>query len=182
MTSPQLSLVAQLLVKVAPAETAFRSRWRLQTLRRIDEDLHGRLTEQIQLYERSLVTGSDEEAQDQAEAMIRGWRAACAAMESQLQKDDAYLTGWDHNTNTIVVIANCRESGPRAERVLGQKVITITPDEVAKVIAGLNIIAEAKSLFPDAEVISFEEVRGSEAEEVGRREALRAADLGPASC
>jgi hypothetical protein len=179
---PQPSLVGQLLAQVAPAETAFRSRWRLQSLQRIDPELHGLLVEQIQLYERSLVTGSDEEAQDQAAAMIRGWRAACAAMESPLQSDDAYLTGWDHNTNTIVVIAKCRESGPRAERVLGQKVVTITPDEVAKVIAGLNIIAEAKSLFPDAEVIRFEEMRGGEAEEVGRREALRAAGLDTTPC
>lgn len=174
------TLVANLLAMVAPAETAFRSRWRLQSLRRIDPELHALLVEQIGLYERSLVTGSDDDAQDQAAAMVRGWRAACAAMESPLQPDDAYLTGWDHNTNTIVVIAKCQASGPRAERVLGQKVVTITPDEVAKVIAGLNIIAEAKSLFPDAEVIRFEEVSAEasvEGEDVGRSAALRAAKL-----
>jgi hypothetical protein len=167
------SLVASLLAMVAPAETAFRSRWRLQSLRRIDPELHALLVEQIGLYEQSLVTGSDDEAHDQAAAMVRGWRAACAAMESPLQPDDAYLTGWDHNTNTIVVIANVKDSGPRAERVLGQKVITITPDEVAKVVSGLNIIAEAKSLFPDAEVIRFEEV-SVEARDIGRSAALKA--------
>lgn len=172
MDYPAPSLVAQLMASVAPAETAFRSRWRLQSLRRIDEDLHSRLVEQIGLYDQALVTGSDDEARDQADAMVRGWRAACSAMESPLQKDDAYLTGWDHNTNTIVIIAMCQASGPRAERVLGQKVITITPDEVAKIIAGLSILGEAKSLFPDAEVISFGPV-SAEADAVGRSEALR---------
>lgn len=177
-TSPKPSLVSELLATVAPAETAFRSRWRLQSLRRIDPELHRLLTEQIDLYDKALITGTDDEARDQAAAMIRGWRAACSAMESPLLPDDAYLTGWDHNTNTIVVIAQCQASGPRAERVLGQKVVTVTPDEVAKMIAGLNIIREAKSLFPDAEVISFSEAAAphefAAGAEVARAEAVRA--------
>lgn len=175
MSSPAPNLVAQLLAMVAPAETAFRSRWRLQSLQRVDPELHRLLVEQLNLYDAAMVTGSDQDAREQAEAMVRGWRAACAAMESPLQADDAYLTGYDLNTDTIVVIAKVKESGPRAERVLGRKVITITPDEVAKVIAGLNIIAEAKSLFPDAEVIRFHETDLREAEEVGRADAEKIA-------
>lgn len=151
-------------------------------MERVDADLHARLVEQIDLYDRAMITGSDDEARDQAEAMVRGWRAACSAMESPLRPDDAYLTGYDISTNTIVVIADCKESGPRAERVLGRKAITITPDEVAKVIAGLNIIAEAKGLFPDAEVISFSQTCSDEEKAAGDaavKAAVKVAVIGP---
>lgn len=152
---PTESLVAELMRMVGQAETAFRSRWRLATLARLDRDLHDRLCEQMGLYDRALVTGSDEDAREQANAMVRGWRAAVAALESPLQPDDAYLTGWDPNTNTIVVIAEASGSGARAQVAQGQKIICVTPDEVAKIVAGLNIVVQAKGLFPDAEVVSF---------------------------
>lgn len=152
---PTESLVAELMAMVGKAETAFRSRWRLSTLARLDRDLHERLCEQIGLYDRAMVTGTDEDARDQANAMVRGWRAAAAALESPLQPDDAYLTGWDPNTNTIVVIAECSGSGARARVEQGQKIVCVTPDEVAKIVAGLNIVVQAKGLFPDAEVIAF---------------------------
>lgn len=152
---PTESLVAELMQMVGKAETAFRSRWRLSTLARLDPELHNLLCEQIGLYDRALVTGSDEDAREQANAMVRGWRAAVSALESPLQPDDAYLTGWDPNTNTIVVIADCSGSGARARVEQGQKIVCVTPDEVAKIVAGLNIVVQAKGLFPDAEVVSF---------------------------
>ena len=154
-TFPRPSLVSELMAMVAPAESAFRSRWRLATLQRLDPELHQMLIEQIDLYDRAMVTGTDDEAREQAEAMVRGWRAACAALESPLQSDDAYLTGFDPSTGLVVVIADCQASGPRAQMGAGRKIVIVTPDEVAKIVAGLNLIAEAKSLFPDAEVITF---------------------------
>lgn len=175
MTAPSFpapGLVAELMAMVGQAETAFRSRWRLATLARLDPELHGLLCEQIDLYQRSLVTGSDDEARDQAGAMVRGWRAAVAALESPLQADDAYLTGWDENTNTIVVIAECSGSGARAHVEKGQKIVVVTPDEVAKIVAGLNIVMQAKGLFPDAEVVRFVGA-ASEAETIAGDEALR---------
>lgn len=172
MSAP-LSLVAELMSMVSQAETAFRSRWRLATLARLDAELHDRLCEQIGLYDRAMITGSDAEAREQAEAMVRGWRAAVAALESPLQPDDSYLTGWDPNTNTVVVIANCSGSGARAQVAAGQKIVCVTPDEVAKIVAGLNIIVEAKSLFPDAEVIKFTQSVSDE-EMAGGNDALRA--------
>lgn len=178
-TYPAAGLVAELMAMVAPAETAFRSRWRLGTLARLDPELHDRLCEQIGLYDQSLVTGTDAEAREQAQAMIRGWRAACAALERPLQPDDAYLTGWDANTNTIVVIADCSASGARAQVAAGQKILCVTPDEVARLVAGMNIIAGAKSLFPDAEVIRFDtnltEDERAAGDAVMRKEAERAA-------
>lgn len=148
------ALIAELMASVAPAEAAFRSRWRLSTLERVDKDLHDRLLEQQALYDRAMVAGPDSEAREQAEAMIRGWRAACAALEDPLRPDDAYLMGYDGRTGIAVIIAE-QKGGARSQVRDGQKVITVTPDEVAKIVAGLSVIREAKCLFPDAEVVGF---------------------------
>lgn len=174
---PTESLVAELMAMVGQAETAFRSRWRLATLQRLDPELHQLLLEQMSLYDRALVTGTDEDAREQANAMVRGWRAAVKALESPLQTDDAYLTGWDPNTDTIVVIAECSGSGARAQVTKGRKIVVVTPDEVAKIVAGLNIVVQAKSLFPDAEVVRFAPCASAEETAAGdaacRREAER---------
>lgn len=155
MKGPRHDVVAACLAMVGPAETAFRSRWRLSTLLRVNADLHAAINEQIDLYNTALVTGTDAEARLQSEAMVRGWRAACAALESPLLADDAYLTGYDINTNTRVVIAEQQGSLGRVQRLNGDKVMIVTPDEVARMMAGMAVITEAKGFFPDAEIISF---------------------------
>jgi hypothetical protein len=155
-TRPDTTVVANCLKLVAPAEGAFRSRWRLGTLARIDADLHQALSEQIDLFNAALVTGTDAEAREHAEAMVRGWRAACAALEAPLIPDDAYLMGFDLNTGTRVVIAEQMGSIGRVQAVAGERVVMVTPDEVARMVSGMAIIAEAKRLFPDAEVMSVE--------------------------
>lgn len=147
-------ITARCMAMVRPAETAYRSRWRLSTLQRVDADLHQMLIEQIDLYNTALVTGSDKEAQTQAEAMVRGWRAACAALEGPALPDDAYQVGFDLNTGTRVVIAEQSASIARIQRVAGERVLIVTPDEVARMVAGMAVIAEAKQFFPDAEVLS----------------------------
>lgn len=152
--TPATAIVSQSLALTGPAEAAFRSRWRLGTLRRADPDLHALLIEQIDLYNAALITGTDAEVKLQAAAMVRGWRAACAALEGPLAPDDAYLTGWDPNTGTRVVIAEQQGSIGRIQSVAGERVVMVTPDEVARMIAGMTIIAEAKRLFPDAEIMS----------------------------
>lgn len=175
MTSPTPGLVGELMMLVAPAEAAFRCRWRLQTLERVDKDLHDRLIEQQALYDRALITGPDSEARDQAAAMVRGWRAAVAALESPLRPDDSYMVGFDNRTHIAVVIAEQPGSQARVQVRDGQKVITVTPDEVAKIVAGLSVVMEAKGLFPDAEVVSF--VGDDDREEcdaVARHEAMKA--------
>lgn len=149
------SLISELLSLVAPAEEAFRSRWRLSTLRRVDEDLHTALREQMDLYNAALVTGSDEEAREHTAAMVRGWRAACAALESPLHPDDAYFEGIDFTTGTHVIIGEHMGSKGRVQSKDGRNVIFMTPHEVASLVAGLNVIREAKSVFPDAELIEI---------------------------
>lgn len=148
-----MDVVTQCMEMVAPAETAYRSRWRLSTLKRVDADLHQALTEQIDLYNTALVTGSYAEARLQADAMVRGWRAACAKLESPALPDDAYQTGFDYNTGTRVVIAEQQASIARVQRVAGERVVMVTPDEVARMVAGMGIFAEVKTLFPNAEIL-----------------------------
>lgn len=140
------------MAMVAPVEAAFRSRWRLSTLARINPDLHKALLEQIDLYHTTSVTGSDAEFRIQAEAMVRGWRAACMALESPLRPDDAYLEGFDAHTGTRVVIADHTQSVGRVQAKDGERVVLVSPDEVAKMVAGMGMIAEIKSFFPDAEL------------------------------
>jgi hypothetical protein len=175
---PSPALVAELMAQVALAEAAFRSRWRLQTLARVDPELHGLLVEQIGLYDSALVRGSDEDAKTQADAMVRGWRAAVSALESPLRSDDAYLVGFDGQTGIAVVIAEQAGSAARCQVRDGQKVITVTPDEVAKIVAGLSVVMEAKGLFPDAEVVRFAAHQdGDDAEAVMRDHALKVAKI-----
>lgn len=153
MKAPDHKLVAKVLDTVRPAESAFRSRWRLSTLRRVDAGLHQALREQIDLYHAALVTGSDADLKIQSEAMVRGWRAACAALESPLQPDDAYLVGFDARTGIRVVIAEQQGAIGRVQCLKGERVLIVTPDEVAALMAASTILAETKVLFPDAEIV-----------------------------
>lgn len=174
MTAPSGRVVGELMGLVAPAEAAFRCRWRMQTLERVDKDLHDRLLEQQALYDRALIAGPESEAREQTEAMVRGWRAAVAALESPLRPDDAYLVGFDQRTGIAVVIAERPQSKARAEVRDGQRIITVTPDEVAKIIAGWSVLTEAKSLFPDAEVVAFVGDGDEEGGDALRPQAMRA--------
>jgi hypothetical protein len=156
---PKPSIVAECMAMVAPAELAFTSRWRLSTLKRLDPELHQLLAEQIDLYERSLVTGSDDETREQSAAMVRGWRAACARMEIPLQPDDAYFAGYDEMTMTKVIIGPCARSIARVQHIAGQHLIMITPDEVARLIGGMGALVEVKAIFPDAEILPAQEAQ-----------------------
>lgn len=149
------NIASQCVAMVAPAESAFHSRWHLRTLARINPELHDRLVVQIGLYETALVTGSDSDAKIQSEAMVRGWAAACKAMEADLTPDDAYQTGIDYLTGTRVVIGSCKASAGRVQAIDGERVIFVSPDEVACILGGLRSLSQAKSLFPDAEVIEM---------------------------
>lgn len=151
---PKARTIAECAALVGQAEAAFRSRWRLGTLRRADPGLHEALVEQIDLYNTSMVTGSDSDAKEQAAAMVRGWAAAVRALEAPLQPDDAYLVGVDWGTGTRVVIAEQSGSVGRVQSVKGERVVIVTPDEVARMVAGMTVLAEVKQFFPDAELLS----------------------------
>jgi hypothetical protein len=147
-------VASQALALVAPAETAFTSRWRLSTLERLDPELHARLEEQRGLYDYALIAGSDDEVRVQSEAMVRGWRAACARMEKPLQPDDAYFVGTNLDTFTRVVIGYHKQSMSRVQYIDGAECFFLTPDEVASLFAALKALRSVKEMFPDAELLS----------------------------
>jgi hypothetical protein len=152
------SVVAQALALVTPAERAFKSRWRVSTLERIDSDLAQAVNEQQALYDSALLKGSDADVRLQSEAMVRGWRAACQRMEHPLQEDDAYFIGFDTQTGAKVCIADHKACAARAQQIHGEKVMLVTPDEVAKLMGGMTALTQIKGAFPDAEFMNFEEI------------------------
>ena len=145
-------IVAECLALVAPAEAAFRSRWRMRTLERIDKDLHDRLAEQIDLYSTALISASADELQEQSGAMARGWAAGCRVMEQQ--PHDAYLVGLDWATKARVVISDQKQSIQHLPAIDGVRTLAVSPEEVAKLFGGLGIVSLTKEVFPNAELLS----------------------------
>ncbi|MEG9883736.1 MAG: hypothetical protein V6Z86_03785 [Hyphomicrobiales bacterium] len=145
-------LIPRVMGQVAEA---FESRWTLAALKRVDADLHRRFNEQQGLYHEALITGSDHEVEEQAAAMCRGWAAIARAMEAAGTEDDAYLLGFHGTTGAKVAIGEQKHAIARVRELHGDKVIWITPDEVAALVGGMELLKVAKGVFPDAEVINL---------------------------
>lgn len=149
-------VVTECLAMVAPAEAAFRSRWRMSTLERVDKELHDLLCEQIDLYSTELISGATNDLREQAAAMVRGWSAAVRCMEGSGDPDDAYLTGLDWASKTRVVISSSKQSLQHVKAEDGVRLVAVSPDEVAKLLGSLGIITLTKEHFPDAELIEIQ--------------------------
>lgn len=143
------------MAQVAPAEAAFRSRWRMTTLERCDKELHDRLVEQCALYGSALISASTGELREQAAAMVRGWAAGCRAMEAQ--PHDAYFVGVDWASKTRVVISDQKQSIQHVPPQDGVRTLAVSPEEVAKLFGSLVIVSLTKSTFPESEVIAVED-------------------------
>jgi hypothetical protein len=148
-------LIPRVMGQVAKAAEAFESRWTLAALKRVDPDLHRIFNEQQGLYHQALITGSDQEVEEQAAAMCRGWAAVARAMEAASADDDAYLLGFHSGTGTRVAIGEQKHAIARVRELHGDKVIWITPDEVAALVGGMELLKAAKGVFPDAEIINL---------------------------
>lgn len=135
---------------VQTAEDLFTTRWRLGSLRNVDAELHQRLREQVSLFEKALFGSSDKETRLQAEATVRGWKAACAAMEALEQPHDAFMYGTDARTGLVVAIGE----RPRSQSALkDSQAVFLTPGEVAALVARDPVLTAAKQAFPDAELL-----------------------------
>lgn len=159
---PSEKVVAECLALVAPAEAAFHSRWRLSSLRRVDGDLWQALTEQQELYSSACVMGPDADAREQSAAMVRGWAAACKAMEAAQAPEDAYLMGMDDASGIQVVIAEHKGSRDALAARYGEPLVLLTPNEVATLLATVEIVKQAKQHFPDAELMPAAKVEKGE--------------------
>ena len=154
-SSPPFVDIPAVMRRVSDAAAPFESRWTLRALLRIDPDLHDRLLDQQSLYHQALVTGSLADVEDQSAAMCRGWGAVTRTMEAAGAPDDAYLLGLHGGTGTRVAIGEQKQAIARVRELHGQTVVWITPDEVAAMVAGMEVVKSIKAIWPDAEVINL---------------------------
>lgn len=147
--------LAGAVAAVADAASAFESRWTMRALKRVDERLHDLFREQEADYTQALVTGDQAAVEEQAGAMVRGYAALAKRMSESGEPDDAYVLGIDPTTGFRVAIGDQRHAAQRARELHGDSVAWLTPDEVASIVAGLEMIKRAKSIFPDCEVIDL---------------------------
>ncbi len=140
---------------VAEAAMPFESRWTLAALKRIDLDIHRRLLDQRGLFDQALLTATAEDIELHGAALCRGYAKAIQALERAAEPDDAHLLGQDMRTGFRVAIGRQKAAAQRVRELHGVKVIWITPDEVAAIVANLEAfrpISAIKQLFPGAEI------------------------------
>lgn len=145
------------LAAVSQATATYEGRWTLHTLKRVDPDLHKRLDEQRDIFDRTLFHAETaEEIIRQGEAMCRGWQAAARVMEASGEADDAYFIGADSRTGVKVAVGPSRAGVGRVSELHGDTVTWLTPDEVATLYAateGFKSIDAIKRLMPGAEIV-----------------------------
>lgn len=145
-----MTVASDMLSQAAAAAAMFESRWTMRALRRVDADLHDAVEEQQSLFQESLLLGEDDQIREHGEAMCRGWQAAVVRMEHEQEPDDAYQIG-EHG-GTTVAIAQQRSASMRVRDLHGERVIFLTPDEVAAMFVGMQAVAQVKALWPGAEI------------------------------
>lgn len=144
------------LTAASDAALPLESRWTLAALARVDRGIYDRLREQRALLDAAVVTGTQEEVIAHAQAMARGYRKAAEILERAAEPDDAYFVGQDPRSGLKVAIGHQKAAAARVRELHGHKVIWVTPDEVAAIVANLEAfkpIAMIKQMFPGAEMV-----------------------------
>jgi hypothetical protein len=141
---------------VAEAALPFEARWTLAALRRVDHDLHRRLLDQRDFFDQALVISTAQDIEVHGAALCRGYAIAIQALERAAEPDNAYMLGQDVRSGFRVAIGQQKAAAQRVRDVHGDKVVWVTPDEVATIVAnleGFKSIALIKRLFPGAEIL-----------------------------
>jgi hypothetical protein len=144
------------LAEVSTAALALERRWTMAALKRVDANLHRRLLEQRGLFDRATITGTADEIEVQGSAMCRGYAIAVTALEAAGAPDDAYVIGKCSRTGFTVAIGEQKAAAERVREVHGERVVWVTPDEVASMLNAIEAfkpIATIKRMFPGAEII-----------------------------
>lgn len=157
------SLVEQMICRESAAAAAFESRWTMRALKRVDVELCQAVDEQRQLFHEAILTGEDDQIREHGEAMCRGWQATVVRMEQAGEPDDSYMLGQSHGV--MVAIGSQRSASARVRELHGDRVVWLTPDEVAAMFAGLQGVAEVKALWPGAEITRVERYPDEPAQE-----------------
>jgi hypothetical protein len=164
MSKSTTQLVLNMQRKTSESAVLLESRWTYATLRRRNPDIARRLHEQRNLFAEACVRGSAREVVEHGEALCRGYALAARALEEAGEKDDAYLLGVDLVTGLKVAIGQQRVATARVREVHGQDVVWLTPDEVARIMAGIEsfkAISAVKKMFPSAEIVDRYESEGN---------------------
>jgi hypothetical protein len=145
--------IERLQPAITAAAVAFEQRWTLAALRRVDAGLHARLLRQHALWTAALAGDDVVEVVAQGEAMVRGWRAAVAAMIAEGEQDCACLVGRDTASGLVLAIGTSLAAADQVRQSVGPDAVFLTPDEVAGLLAGLGgfeTLAAIKRAFPGA--------------------------------
>lgn len=142
--------------EVSKAAAGFESRWTRLALRRVSPPIAQALFEQQALFDQSCVTGVAQDIETHGAAMCRGYAAAVSVLERASEPDDAYLLGCDHSSGLKVAVGQQKAAAERVRELHGERVVWVTPDEVAKLMASVEafkFVGAVKQFFPMAEVI-----------------------------
>jgi hypothetical protein len=149
-------LVLEWRKRTTEAALQLETRWTYAALRRASAGIADRLHDQRNLFVEACVRGTARQIVEHGEALCRGYAAAVAALEKAREADDAYLLGVDLVTGTKIAVGQQKAAVARIRELHGENVIWITPDEVARIMAGLEsfkAIGAVKKLFPGAEIL-----------------------------
>jgi hypothetical protein len=130
--------------------------WRLASFRVSAASLHRRLLDQRDLFDQALVTGTHQDIEVHGAALCRGYAIAIQALERAAEPDNAYMLGQDVRSGFQVAIGQQKAAALRVREMHGDKVVWVTPDEVAAIVAnleGFKPITLIKRLFPGAEIL-----------------------------
>jgi len=137
----------------------FHARWTWAALSRVNPDLYRRMFDQVQIYDsRCVIEENWSELEAIAQATVRGYTLAIKTMVEAQVDDDAYLLGIDRTTGLRVVIRNRHGAMPPAE----PEAVSLTPDEVASLLAASRAILSVKEIFPGAVINGLEPKRQHE--------------------
>lgn len=142
--------------EVSTAALAFEQRWTLAALKRVNPDLHRRLIEQRNLFDKATVTGDADEVETQGGAMCRGYAAAVKALEAAGADDDAYVLGKCARTGFTIAIGEQKAAAERVREIHGERVVWFTPNELASLVNHLEAfkpLMAIKRRFPGAEIV-----------------------------
>lgn len=156
MSKSTTPLIANLTKRVTEAALYLEARWTYAALKRVDPDVWLRLHEQRNLFTEACITGRPRDIVDQGEALVRGYQVAVQVLEKAEAPDDAYMLGHDLVTGLTVAIGQQKAAVQRVREIHGNKVVWLTPDEVARMLAGVEsfkTIGAVKRLFPGAEIL-----------------------------
>jgi hypothetical protein len=145
------SMVGQMIGCESAAAAAFESRWTMRALKRVDADLCQAIDEQRALFHEAILTGEDDQIKEHGEAMCRGWQAAVVRMEQAGEPDDSYVLG--SSGGVMVAIGSQRSASARVRELHGDRVVWLTPDEIAAMFVGMQTVATVKALWPGAEIV-----------------------------